>query len=743
MSLSINQNILSLKTHTQLSTTSSRLEKSIEKLSSGLRINRAADDAAGLAISEKLRRQVRGLSRAVLNAQDGVSMIQAAEGALSETQSILQRMRELAIQSSNDTLTSNDRLEIQKEVNQLRDDINRIANNTEFNTKKLLDGSQTALISSSSQYVDGMVTGVGKGGGDFDVSITLMQAGISQMQRSQIFTLNDGTGALAKGSTQLQSIAQFYDSNGVFVLASPLELSLSGNSKTTSVSVDGQMSLDRLAAAIQNALIGTSGLGIANSKVGLVNTAQTGVAGIGGYLQMTSGAIGDAGDVALSADQALMSALGLTTIRQSKNNLVELTSRDAFGNIRQVRTSEDKASGLLEGIDLQFDSQAAQVAGIGGLETGLRITGETFTISAGGVWKRINIAAGTWTMEGLARSINAQLTTTAGTTGVRFSGVSAMVIDGQIRIMYEPVVAGRDSSFNIVNASANTIGLLNGSYSGFAQGSKDATKGVFGFSHYVLSSQLVSTLYTVYIEVNDGVVSSTYIGISVTDQILSPDMLVFDTWKSEQEELLRSAGVQVRIDAVNGGLAFTSLRVGKENLVSGGTSLSQVRVTFDATAMGFDKKFGLSKDATAVGYGDKNFRMHVVDNTPQFQIGADEGQNMKIAISEMSAKALGVDNLDLTSIAGAQKSLSKLNKAIDKVSSERSKLGAFQNRLEYSINNLNTTKTNLSAAESRIRDADMALEMVEFTRNQIVSQSGTAMMAQANLIPQNILQLLK
>ena len=116
MSLRINQNVLSIKTYSNLTQTSSRLEKSIQKLSSGMRINSAADDAAGLAISEKMRRQIRGLNRAVLNAQDGISMIQTAEGALGESQSIIQRMRELAIQASNDTLTSNDRLEIQKEV---------------------------------------------------------------------------------------------------------------------------------------------------------------------------------------------------------------------------------------------------------------------------------------------------------------------------------------------------------------------------------------------------------------------------------------------------------------------------------------------------------------------------------------------------------------------------------------------------------------------------------------------------
>jgi len=184
MSLRINQNVLSVATYSSVAQTSSRLEKSIQKLSSGLRINSAADDAAGLAISEKMRRQIRGLSRAVLNAQDGISMIQTAEGALSESHSILQRMRELAIQSSNDTLTSNDRVEIQKEVNQLKADLNRISKNTEFNTKKLLDGSQTALIGASSGAVKGLVSGsVNGSGGDYEVDLELLRGGISEMQR--------------------------------------------------------------------------------------------------------------------------------------------------------------------------------------------------------------------------------------------------------------------------------------------------------------------------------------------------------------------------------------------------------------------------------------------------------------------------------------------------------------------------------------------------------------------------------
>ncbi|NLM05086.1 MAG: flagellin, partial [Clostridiales bacterium] len=142
----INNNLMAMNTHRQLGTANAGGAKSMEKLSSGMRINRAGDDAAGLAISEKMRGQIRGLTQASRNAQDSISLIQTAEGALNETHAILQRMRELAVQSSNDTNTESDRGEIQKEIDQLTSEIDRIANTTEFNTQKLLDGSKKGLV---------------------------------------------------------------------------------------------------------------------------------------------------------------------------------------------------------------------------------------------------------------------------------------------------------------------------------------------------------------------------------------------------------------------------------------------------------------------------------------------------------------------------------------------------------------------------------------------------------------------
>ncbi|MCP3032920.1 flagellin [Halobacillus sp. A1] len=136
----INHNVAALNTHRQMGEANKGQQNSMEKLSSGLRINKAGDDAAGLAISEKMRGQIRGLDQASRNSQDGISMIQTAEGALNETHDILQRMRELSVQSGNDTNTDTDRKELQKEVDQLSEELTRISDDTEFNTQKLLDG---------------------------------------------------------------------------------------------------------------------------------------------------------------------------------------------------------------------------------------------------------------------------------------------------------------------------------------------------------------------------------------------------------------------------------------------------------------------------------------------------------------------------------------------------------------------------------------------------------------------------
>lgn len=746
MSLRINQNVLSLRTYGTLSETSSRLEKSIKRLSSGMRINSAADDVAGLAISEKMRRQVRGLSRAKLNAQDGISMIQTAEGALGETQSILQRMRELANQASNDTLTSNDRLEIQKEVVQLRDDIDRIARSTEFNTKKLLDGSQTALVSASSRAVDGITNGNATvGSGDFNVSIALEAGGIAQISRSQIFMLNDGSGKLANGGTQLQNIAQFYDANGVFALETPQTLTMRGNGNERQITLDGQMKLNDLAAALQGGMVSKSGLDLSGSKSAVVNTAQTNIAGEGGYIKLISGAIGDQGKFSLSADEKVATALGFSVQREAVNNRYEVMAKDNFGNTRTVKTGSNVASGLLDGIDLSFTSQAAQIAGTQGLELGLRIsTNQTFTISAGGASLGVTIVASAghgYTMEGIARSINRQVNTA-------IVGLTANVVEGEIRLSFEKPATAANSISNTINLSGATtgavsLGFVDGSYSGFVDGNKDVSDAVWGFSRFAVSADVGFSPGAVSMRVFDGSSAGT---ITMMTTIGSggytvSDMVIFDAFQADVHSVLATVGV--RLDQVGASMAFTSLRVGNENLNGVGAMTSLV--TIDTLTAGANtllrQRLGL-EEGSSKGTGDANFQVRVVDQQTQFQIGADQGQAMKVNIGNMSSKALGINSIDVTTAKGASEAMSIVDKALDKVSSERSKLGAYQNRLEHTVNNLANMHANLVSSESRIRDADIALEMIEFTRNQIVSQSGTAMLAQANMVPRGVLNLL-
>jgi len=574
------------------------------------------------------------------------------------------------------------------------------------------------------------------------------------MQRSQILTVKDASGQLADGGTQLQSIAQFYDSNGVFILDTPQILNINGNGRTISITLDGQMSLDNLAAELQNAIVSKSGLEIQNSRVATINTVQTQIAGLGGYLEVVSGYVGDNGEISFAGDQKIIDALGLSVSRTAANNRIEMTTRDGFGNVKSVKTESDLATGLLNGVDVKFTSQAAQIAGTSGLEAGLLISasgGETFNLIIGVSSVEITINTGYWTMEGLARSINYQIATAVETTSPELMGLNASVVEGEIRLTYEkPATAADTLSTNIVitSAHATTLGFVNGSYSGFVDGVKDQAKIEWGFSQFIDTAVITAIVVgaPVVISISDGLndaeinLITAVLGFaSITD----PDMRSFKLFQASVNSTLISGEVAVRIDQHGGAMAFTSLYVGKYHDSSDAyTSLVSLNMANADQAIFMQSVFGV-KEGTAKGFGDANFRLHIVDNSPQFHIGADQGQSMNISMSNMSAAALGVAKIDMTTVKGASAALGRINKAIDLVSAERSKMGAFQNRLEFAINNLRNTHSNLTASESRIRDADIALEMIEFTRNQIISQSGTAMLAQANMVPQGVLQLLQ
>ncbi|GGM35421.1 flagellin [Paraliobacillus quinghaiensis] len=307
----INHNIAALNTHRQLGSAQNAQQKSMEKLSSGLRINNASDDAAGLAISEKMRGQIRGLDQASTNAQDGISMIQTAEGALNETHSILQRMRELATQSSNDTNTDTDRGEIQKEINQLTEEIDRIANTTEFNTQKLLDGSKTAE-------------------GTTDATAEILS------QSSDTFTVD----AASVENTAITESGSFYVEVG---------------SETTTAN-EFNVSITKADGTVTNTTVAAgSAIAVGDISVDVASTIATG----------DTAGINVQDDVAYTANNAVSFQIGANT-----------------GQIMDVDINDMSSSGLnLEGI--KVDTQGAAEASISAIESALReVSGERSKLGA-------------------------------------------------------------------------------------------------------------------------------------------------------------------------------------------------------------------------------------------------------------------------------------------------------------------------------------------------------------------------
>ncbi len=547
MAMIVQHNMSAANTNRQLGISTNALSKSTEKLSSGYRINRAADDAAGLAISEKMRSQIRGLNQASSNSQDGISMIQTAEGALQESHSILQRMRELAVQAANGTETDEDRGNLQDEVGQLQKELDRIASDTEFNTMKLLDGS---LDGSQS------VTSAGPKFGIYDTALKGFVS--SDVSNVKIAT---STGATVGGESALWSAD-----------GKTLTLKLHENTTYTEAELDN---------LIKNAKQEDSTSSAAPAKVELNLTNGTYTIGTG---EDSAGTATVAGKKAYTAAEGQYSAIGATSYVGISQLRIEANKYGADNNIS---------------IAVWFDETA-------GSEKFELKTAATYT-STGNIsdkgYDELHLATGTEYTEGDIEKLLAQ------------GGFSATV-------QFQSPAPDEKNTLFVVTASA------------------DAQKG------------------------GDGVQLTMTNGTGLGDT---------DAWLGQKNYDVKSGGEGVTL-----------------------------------------------------------------------QVGANYGQTISFGIGNMSSNALGVDNtkVDVSTQTGAQNSLEKIDEAIATVSKQRSLLGAIQNRLEHTISNLDNTAENLQAAESSIRDVNMADEMVQYSKNNILSQAGQSMLAQANQSNQGVLSLL-
>ena len=514
----IQHNIAALNSYRNLTGNNNAVSKNLEKLSSGYRINRAGDDAAGLAISEKMRAQITGLNTAQKNAQDGVSLVQTAEGAMTEVHSMLNRMVELADQSANGTYADEvDRENLQKEISSLKDEIDRIADSTNFNGINLLDGSLSTGKLPTFTGLDGLTpTTIAATGNKTELTIGNVATGVAQgKEYSLTFNYTDANGAAKEKTIKLtaKDDSTLVDANG-------------NTYKTTKTNATAEEMAKAFAGALS-----------ADSEVG----GQFTVTANAGKLTFTSKETGSTGG---------SKVLAATT--KFDQTVAPLTATQTAGADAKVT--------------YDFDNQDI-------VDKVFTVNGEKFVFATAGkdYGSDVNVLK-------LGQGNNKP-------TNTEVEQMTAMI--------------------------ANKLGL---------------------------SDDLISDNGTV--------------------------------------------------------------------------------ITFTASA------------------GNGGLTLQIGDTSADFN-------QMTVSVGDMHTDALGIADIDISTQAGAKAAVDKIKSAINSVSSTRGDLGAIQNRLEHTINNLSVSAENMTAAESRIRDVDMANEMMAYTKNNILVQSSQAMLAQANQLPQGVLQLLQ
>ncbi len=717
----INHNIASLNTYRQLTANSANGSKSLEKLSSGLRINRAGDDAAGLAISEKMRAQIRGLDQASRNAQDGISMIQTAEGALNETHSILQRMRELANQAASDTNVGVDRSEIQKEINQLSSEINRIGNTTEFNTQKLLNGGRQVDTNAS-------ISSAALKGGSANANVNVTAGNVSNGVNAVAASWTSGT-ITALGNDQTGATVAF---GGVTVTinsaASAID-AVASNNTTAAVTVANGADQETIAEALRSAFEAAKDLG--GSPIN----------------DITFSVVGSGASATLVATN--------TTAKGATNNAWNFdatagTTSLAFANDTQVADGTNGTTAGVTGVAASATFTFSGTAPQEGSYITMADKKVAFWNSAGSNFANAteakSILEADFVVDINSMGATATLRATAVFNAIGASGISGYTLS--------------DNSGGMLTLTANATGVDTSTH---LQGATDISTGdVKATGNITFKGTPTEGSYVSIAGKKIGFYDSSlgnYANSVAAKDGMGTDFVVDVKGLNASEAVDKVIELQNQLN----GVLTNDVTLGKNTNADGSVNLV---VTAQTAGFGGNKiALSQSKDATA-GFSAK------------LQVGANTAQSMTVTISDMRSAALkitGIDAnatvtasngtvakyvtvanvsdgtsneaveyaLDVSSHDKATAAISVINDAIEAASAQRSQLGAFQNRLEHTINNLGTSSENLTASESRIRDVDMAKEMMEFTKNNILSQAAQAMLAQANQQPQGVLQLLR
>ncbi|MEJ2444764.1 MAG: flagellin [Exilibacterium sp.] len=716
MPLVINTNVASLNAQRQLVKSGDDLTTAMERLSSGKRINTAADDAAGLAISNRMTSQVRGLNQAIRNASDGISLIQTAEGALDETTNILQRMRELAIQSANGIYNDENRKTLDAEVQQLISELDRISKTTTFNGQKLLDGSlgdvelqvgsnANETIEISIQAMDAKTLGMGS------TSVDLLGAEI---------TANLTTLTLAEGDILIngQSIGDFAGSSETFQ-----DLIDSINDNVLGVDASGFTSLEA----------GTVGDGVLENGNTLRITVQSADGSGNNIFNITdTKSLDELADKISDTTGGIISAVvddqGELVLANDSGSTVVVVALDASGS-----SSNAAAATLVEqatGLDLLSTGGASQTASAEGQIVLTSEHGDPITIERGSTGSlalldslgfRESVDAGVITGPGLVANSNGANEALA----VGELIINGVTIDNTDTDSLKGKVDAINKSSSDTGVVANTFSTVN----------LDLT----GVDFSVISAGTFDQITL------NGVTVDLGLNVTITDAKSLADGFNDHTDVTGVSARVLGTNLILESDQAAINVSITSAAT---NLIGTGTGLQDFTRSFiNSSATLITSTTTLATAGTTTHNTTGGIQLTSTNGNPISVELGDNADLARLGLLEANSVVSGtfgaaINTISVDTAHNAQRAIDVIDNALDEINDVRSQLGAVNNRLDFTISNLMNVSENTSAARSRILDADFAAETAALSRAQVLQQASQAMLAQANAQTQQVLQLL-
>ncbi len=724
MALQINHNLAALNAHRNLLNTTDALNASMQRLSSGYRINQGSDNPAGLVISEQFRAQIAGLNRAIENSQGSINMIQTAEGSLSEINNLLVSMRELAIHAANEGFNDADQLAAdQAEIANAIKTIDRIAANTQFGTKKLLDGTKdnVATITSSNGSGVAIKTSLLKGGLHSITATKTADSSATLNTSSLGLSLNNTDGNPVNLAEKVYNLDVVQASDVAKKTSDSITLADAfGNNLTIAASGSESAALISSAAVIATATASNVG-----TYTFVLNYQENGESPTGN--QSLSIDV-EVGDTTATIAGKLQTQINLNTALAGKVTV----AGTAAGALR-IWAANEGAQYSIKAEATSTDAAQAAFSVTAGSSRGVSSNILNFTVNTAtnsNASANVTVAAATYTsLSSLVTAINTSLDTAfgkvAGDTAV--SDINAQLVNTN-QIEFATRDEGSDYSIKL-NAGNDITGNL---------------RNVLGLTTDTLSNNGTDALVAFDNYTN----TITKVNYGTTNSV---------TLKSAADGKSNQGTVNITVakalNGINVGNLLLDVKAAKFDVRLDGGPATSVTAGNYATVYNADRSESLILKYTLTSQGGSE-TINNTDRSLVFQIGANVGQTTNIGLRNMASSSLGTNlagnmfrslaQIDVTTVQGAQDAQSIIDAAINEVSTTRGTLGSFQkNTLQSNLRNLQIASQNLTASESQIRDTDMASEMSEFTKNQILVQAGTSMLAQANQVPQVILSLFR